>query len=110
MDGNDKAYGQAKRVWVMGRGIPTEATQAQMRDRNISCLVGTPKGRINKHEKKWLKLEWQPVRDSNRHPAQATGAAAAQVAGDAAKPAFARSTAAPNRRRQEGKRDERVGL
>jgi len=27
-------------------------------------LVGTPKGRINKHEKKWLDLPWQKVRDS----------------------------------------------
>jgi transposase len=27
-------------------------------------LVGTPKGRINKHEKKWLDLPWQKVRES----------------------------------------------
>src|SRR3954453_23019178 len=27
-------------------------------------LVGTPKGRINKHEKKWLDLPWQQVRES----------------------------------------------
>jgi transposase len=27
-------------------------------------LVGTPKGRINQHEKKWLDLPWQKVRDS----------------------------------------------
>jgi hypothetical protein len=26
--------------------------------------VGTPKGRINQHEKKWLDLPWQKVRDS----------------------------------------------
>jgi transposase len=26
--------------------------------------VGTPKGRINKHEKKWLDLPWQKVRES----------------------------------------------
>jgi transposase len=60
----EKTYGQAKRVWVMDRGIPTEATLAYMRERNISYLVGTPKGRINQHEKKWLNLEWQQVRDS----------------------------------------------
>ncbi len=64
LDQIEKTYGQAKRVWVMDRGIPTEATLAQMRERNISYLVGTPKGRINKHEKKWLNLEWQQVRDS----------------------------------------------
>ena len=60
----EKTYGQAKRVWVMDRGIPTEATLAHMRERNISYLVGTPKGRINQHEKKWLALPWQQVRDS----------------------------------------------
>ena len=60
----EKTYGQAKRVWVMDRGIPTEATLAYMRERNISYLVGTPKGRINQHEKKWLALPWQQVRDS----------------------------------------------
>jgi len=27
-------------------------------------LVGTPKGRIDKHEKKWLDLPWQQVRES----------------------------------------------
>jgi len=26
--------------------------------------VGTPKGRINQHEQKWLDLPWQKVRDS----------------------------------------------
>jgi transposase len=35
-----------------------------MRERNISYLVGTPKGRINKHEKQWLELPWKQVRDS----------------------------------------------
>jgi transposase len=60
----EKAYGQARRVWVMDRGIPTEATLKKMRERKISYLVGTPKGSINKHEKRWLELPWKQVRDS----------------------------------------------
>jgi transposase len=60
----ETTYGKARRVWVMDRGIPTEATLAHMRERGVSYLVGTPKGRINKHEKKWLDLPWQQVRDS----------------------------------------------
>jgi transposase len=64
LDQIEKTYGQAKRVWVMDRGIPTETTLAQMRERNISYLVGTSKGRINQHEKKWLQLDWRQVRDS----------------------------------------------
>jgi transposase len=64
LDRIEKSYGQARRVWVMDRGIPTEATLKTMRERNISYLVGTPKGSINKHEKQWLTLPWQQVRDS----------------------------------------------
>jgi len=59
-------YGKARRVWVMDRGIPTEAILKEMREpeRQTFYLVGTPKGRISQHEKKWLELPWQKVRDS----------------------------------------------
>jgi transposase len=59
-------YGKARRVWVMDRGIPSEALLAEMREpeRQTFYLVGTPKGRINQHEKKWLDLPWHKVRDS----------------------------------------------
>jgi transposase len=62
----ETTYGKARRVWVMDRGIPSEAILKQMREpeRQTSYLVGTPKGRINQHEKKWLDLPWQKVRDS----------------------------------------------
>jgi transposase len=62
----EKTYGKARRVWVMDRGIPTEALLKEMRDptRQIFYLVGTPKGRVNQHEKKWLELPWQKVRES----------------------------------------------
>jgi len=50
----------------MDRGIPTEELLAEMRrpDRQTQYLVGTPRGRINVMEKKWLQLPWQKVRDS----------------------------------------------
>jgi transposase len=62
----ESTYGKARRVWVMDRGIPSEAVLKEMRDpeRQTFYLVGTPKGRINQHEKKWLDLPWQKVRDS----------------------------------------------
>jgi transposase len=62
----ENTYGKARRVWVMDRGIPTEAILREMREpgRELFYLVGTPKGRINKHEKKWLNLPWQKVRES----------------------------------------------
>jgi transposase len=66
LDHIEKSYGKARRVWVMDRGIPTEALLAEMRnpERQMSYLVGTPKGRVNQHEKKWLDLPWQQVRES----------------------------------------------
>src|SRR5262252_3983977 len=62
----ETVYGKARRVWVMDRGIPSEAILQEMRDpeRQTFYLVGTPKGRIQQHEKKWLDLPWQKVRDS----------------------------------------------
>ena len=62
----EDSYGKAQRVWVMDRGIPSEAILKEMREpeRQTFYLVGTPKGRINQHEKKWLELPWQKVRDS----------------------------------------------
>jgi hypothetical protein len=62
----EKNYGRARRVWVMDRGIPTEAILREMREpeRGVCYLVGTPKSRISQHEKKWLNLPWQKVRES----------------------------------------------
>jgi transposase len=62
----ETAYGKARRVWVMDRGIPSEAILQEMRDpeRQTFYLVGTSKGRIQQHEKKWLDLPWQKVRES----------------------------------------------
>jgi transposase len=59
-------YGQARRVWLMDRGIPTEAVLAEMRasEREMFYLVGTPRGRVKQYEKQWLDLPWRKVRDS----------------------------------------------
>lgn len=57
-------YGQARRVWLMGRGIPTEAVLEQMRasDPPVSYLVGTPKGALSALEKALLDRPWEAVR------------------------------------------------
>jgi transposase len=58
-------YGKAQRIWVMDRGIPTEQVLSEMRQSEppICYLVGTPKGRLTKLEKRLLKLPWQTVRE-----------------------------------------------
>jgi len=65
LDKIEKQYGKARRIWVMDRGIPTEAVLAEMRnpEREVYYLVGTPRSKIQQHEKKWLELPWKKVRD-----------------------------------------------
>ena len=60
----DQQYGRARRVWVMDRGIPTEAVLAEMRasDPPVQYLVGTPKGRLSRLEKQLLAKPWQEAR------------------------------------------------
>jgi transposase len=62
----ENTFGRAKRVWVMDRGIPTEEILAEMRapQRQTFYLVGTPKSKISQHERLWLDLPWQKVRES----------------------------------------------
>jgi len=57
-------YGQARRIWLMDRGIPTEAHLADLRARGAQYLVGTPKGRLTKLEQQLLRVPWQAARPS----------------------------------------------
>jgi hypothetical protein len=61
----ERRYGTAERIWLMDRGIPTEATLDQMRGSRppVRYLVGTPKGRLSKLEAALLAEPWQQVRD-----------------------------------------------
>jgi transposase len=58
-------YGQAQRIWVMDRGIPTEKVLEKMRKRQppIYYLVGTPKGRLSQFQAALLEQDWQTVRE-----------------------------------------------
>jgi len=64
LDKIETQYGRARRVWVMDRGIPTEAVLAEMRasDPPVQYLVGTPKGRLSRLEKQLVDQPWQQVR------------------------------------------------
>ena len=66
LDQIEAMYGKARRVWMMDRGIPSEELLAEMRapEREMFYLVGTPRGKIRKYEKKWLALPWSKVRES----------------------------------------------
>jgi transposase len=58
-------YGKSNRTWLMDRGIPTEDTIEKMKGSEypIKYLIGTPKGRLTKLEKRFLDKPWEEVRD-----------------------------------------------
>jgi hypothetical protein len=61
----ERQYGKARRIWVMDRGIPTEAVLEEMRrsDPPVLYLVGTPKGRLSRLEQALVAKPWQEARD-----------------------------------------------
>jgi transposase len=66
LDKIESMYGKARRIWLMDRGIPTEAILTEMRNsrQETFYLVGTSRAKVNKYEKKWLELPWHKVRES----------------------------------------------
>jgi len=66
LDKIESMYGKARRVWLMDRGIPTEAILTEMRTsrQETFYLVGTSRAKVKQYEKKWLELPWQKVRES----------------------------------------------
>ena len=63
-----RRYGKAERIWVMDRGIPTEEILAELRaeDSGVRYLVGTPKGRLTRHEADLADRPWQVVKPKLR--------------------------------------------
>lgn len=66
LDKVEGLYGKARRVWLMDRGIPTEALLQEMREsrQETFYLVGTSRSKIKQYEQKWLDLPWRKVRES----------------------------------------------
>jgi hypothetical protein len=62
----EKQYGQAARIWIMDRGIPTEEVLAEMRAAQppVHYLVGTPRARLRQTRDQWEALPWQKVKDT----------------------------------------------
>ena len=60
----EQQYGKARRIWVMDRGIPTEAVLEIMRqaDPPVSYVVGTPKGRLSRLEQQLLSRPWHEAK------------------------------------------------
>ena len=56
-------YGQAKRIWVMDRGMVSEKNIEFLRGRNARYIVGTPKAQLREFEAALLEdKDWKQVR------------------------------------------------
>jgi len=57
----EKKYGQADRVWVMDRGMVSEANLKFLRQRGGSYIVGTPKALLRRFEQYLTERDWHEV-------------------------------------------------
>ena len=58
----EEKYGQAKRIWVMDRGMVSEENLEFLRERKAAYIVGTPKGQLRQFESQLLDQDdWSQV-------------------------------------------------
>ena len=58
----ERKHGRASRIWVMDRGMVSEANLAFIRERGGFYIVGTPKQMLRKFERHLTEQDWQEVR------------------------------------------------
>ena len=60
----ERRYGRAQRVWVMDRGMVSDANLQWLRAEDRKYLVGTPKSELKKWERELTEKQgWQEVRE-----------------------------------------------
>jgi transposase len=57
----EKRYGKADRIWIMDRGMISEANIQFLREGNRRYIVGTPKSMLKPYEQELLEEDWQAV-------------------------------------------------
>lgn len=58
----ERKYGQARRIWVLDRGIVSEENLSAIRKRGGHYLVGTPRRQMKQFEKELAQDDWTQVR------------------------------------------------
>lgn len=56
-------FGEARRVWVLDRGIATKDNLAFLRSRQQSYLVGTPRSQLTDFEAELCTQDWREIRE-----------------------------------------------
>ena len=57
----ENKYGQAERIWVMDRGMVSEANLKFLGERGGSYIVGTPKAMLRRFERYLVDKDWHEV-------------------------------------------------
>lgn len=60
----EQRFGEAQRVWVVDRGIASEANITYLKERKQSYLVGTPRSQLTAFEAELCTKDWHKVRDA----------------------------------------------
>jgi len=59
----EKKYGKARRIWVVDRGIVSEANLSMLRHHRAGYICGTPRSLLRKYEKELLDQSWEEVQE-----------------------------------------------
>lgn len=59
----ERRYGQADRIWVVDRGMVSEANLKFLKQSRRQYIVGTPKSMLKHFERELLQDDWQRVRE-----------------------------------------------
>jgi len=59
----ESKYGRANRIWVMDRGMVSDANLRFVRQRGGSYIVGTPKAMLRQFEQHLAEQDWQEVQE-----------------------------------------------
>ncbi len=54
-------YGAAERIWVMDRGMVSEANLERLRQRGRRYIIGTPKSSLQRFKQRLIEDDWQKV-------------------------------------------------
>jgi transposase len=56
-------FGSARRVWVLDRGLATQANLQYLQEHQQSFLVGTPRSQLTDFDAELATQDWQEIRD-----------------------------------------------
>lgn len=61
VDTMERKYGKSQRIWVLDRGIVSEANLQMLRERGGRYIVGTPKAMLRRFEQHLVEQDWTEV-------------------------------------------------